>query len=54
MPVYDFLCNACGKEFALTLHLAEYDKHDVACPSCQSRRVERVVASFEVVTSKKS
>lgn len=54
MPVYDYLCTACGQEFTLTLHLAEYDKHDVACPHCQSRQVERAVTAVEVVTSKKS
>ena len=54
MPVYDFLCTACGKEFALTLRIAEYDKHDAACPHCQSREVERAVTSVEVVTPRKS
>lgn len=54
MPVYDFLCNACGKEFTLTLHLAEYEKHGFTCPHCQSTAVERAVSSCEVVTSRKS
>lgn len=54
MPVYDFLCNNCGKEFSLTLRVAEYEKHDVACPNCKSRAIEQAVTSFEVVTSKKS
>ena len=54
MPVYEFVCLKCRKEFTLTLPLREYEKGDFRCPHCKSRSVEQLVTTCEVVTSKKS
>ena len=58
MPIYEFLCRSCGKEFTEVLSLAEYDaecdKHEVACPNCGSKLVEQLVAACSVFTSHKS
>jgi putative FmdB family regulatory protein len=54
MPIYEFLCRKCNKEFTLMLHFDEYDRHDVACPHCKSKQVEQAVTSVSVVTSRKS
>lgn len=58
MPMYEFLCRACGKEFTEVLSLTEYetecDQHGVACPKCGSREVEQLVVACSVVTSRKS
>ena len=58
MPMYEFVCRSCGKEFTEVLSLAEYDaecdQHRVACPNCGSKLVEQLVAACSVVTSRKS
>ncbi|HEX5387409.1 MAG TPA: zinc ribbon domain-containing protein [Gemmatimonadales bacterium] len=40
MPIYDFRCAACGAEFE---RLVRTDTN-VACPSCDGRKVERLMS----------
>jgi putative FmdB family regulatory protein len=54
MPVYDYLCNDCHKEFETVLTLNEHDHEEIKCPKCGSRNVEQEMAAFFAVTSKKS
>ncbi|HJS57099.1 MAG TPA: FmdB family zinc ribbon protein [Vicinamibacteria bacterium] len=54
MPVYEFTCLSCGKEFYLVLSLRSYERKEYACPDCGSRQLERNTSSCEVVTSRKS
>ena len=54
MPRYEFFCEDCEKPFEVILTLAEYDKGEVACPSCGARHVHQDVTEFFAVTSKKS
>jgi putative FmdB family regulatory protein len=54
MPVYEFRCNACGKEFQIIESIKDYDPKKVKCAKCASSRVERVWSEVHVVTSKKS
>ena len=54
MPVYEYTCLSCGKEFSLIQSLREHDRKDVACPRCDSRAIEQRVTACEVVTSHKS
>ena len=52
MPVYDYLCNDCHKEFEKVLSLNEHDQ--IRCPHCGSGNVEQEAKAFFAVTSKKS
>jgi putative FmdB family regulatory protein len=54
MPVYEFHCRKCDKEFTLVLSIGEHERHDFTCPHCQSKDVEQAVTTVSVVTSKKS
>lgn len=54
MPLYEFVCVDCGKEFDLLMSLQEYERKKVVCPRCQSKTVEQRVTFCEVITSKKS
>jgi putative FmdB family regulatory protein len=54
MPVYDYLCNDCHKEFEKVLTLNEHEKDKVVCPHCGSKNVEQEVKAFFAVTSRKS
>ncbi len=54
MPQYEYICETCQKTFSKVMTLAEYEKGGVACPHCQSDKVEQRWAAFYAVTGKKS
>ena len=54
MPQYNFLCQACKKEFSKILTLSEHEKGKIVCPHCKSKDAEQRWAAFYAVTSKKS
>ena len=55
MPVYEYHCKACKKDFTVTRSFAEYErKRVVKCPSCQGTQVEQLVGSVNLKTTKKS
>ncbi len=51
MPVYDYLCKDCGKDFDIFLNYAEYGHAEVRCPACDSRNVTRKIHSVRVTGS---
>ncbi len=47
MPIYEYRCNQCGREFSeLLLNLKENKK--VRCKYCQSASLTKLVSSFSV------
>ncbi len=47
MPIYEYRCNKCGKEFSLLfLNQKEVDK--AKCKFCSSKNLRRILSSFEV------
>jgi putative FmdB family regulatory protein len=54
MPVYEYFCEACKREFEIALTLNEHDHEKVKCPKCGSRKLHQVAAAFTAVTAKKS
>jgi putative FmdB family regulatory protein len=36
MPQYNFLCQACKKEFSKILTLSEHEKGKIVCPHCKT------------------
>jgi putative FmdB family regulatory protein len=54
MPVYEFRCDKCRKEFEIIAAVKDYDPAKTKCPKCGSARVERVWSKIHVLTSKKS
>jgi putative FmdB family regulatory protein len=55
MPMYDYVCNNCKKDFTVFLTLKEYESSpQVNCPECKSADVERKIAEFYAKTSSKS
>ena len=54
MPQYEYVCNKCKKTFTLIMTLAEYDKGNLACPKCKSKKIEQKLSTVFTVTSKKS
>ncbi|MEW6364207.1 MAG: zinc ribbon domain-containing protein [Acidobacteriota bacterium] len=54
MPTYEYVCDKCGKQFALTMTISEHEGKKVQCPECNSEEVSRHYSSVMVKTSKKS
>lgn len=52
MPIFDFACQECGKEFDLMI--ANKDKNLVRCPDCGSSQVKQLFSLFSTGGSKSS
>ncbi len=44
MPLYEYRCTACARVFE-SLFRGPRDEQDLACPTCQERRVERLLSA---------
>ena len=53
MPIYEYICDGCGKPFSLFLSYAEYDLAEVKCPDCGSDAVRRKIRPVRVTTNEK-
>ncbi len=54
MPIYEYTCENCKKDFAVTMSLKEAGQKSLKCPHCNSDKVEKKYTGFTAVTSKKS
>lgn len=54
MPVYDYNCEDCGKDFTVTMRISEHGQKEIRCEYCQSKKVKQKFSPFFVKTSKKS
>ena len=54
MPTYEFMCQKCEKPFTLVMSISEYEKKNLRCPECKSKRVKQQISHFQTKTSKKS
>jgi len=52
MPLFDFLCRACGREFEALVR--PQDAAPPSCPKCKSTDLERRLASFAVSSQEKT
>ena len=51
MPIYDFKCRACAREFEALVR----PNHDTPeCPACHSRDLERLLSTFAVSSAEKT
>ena len=51
MPIFEYRCLDCSKEFAKLIGVTA-DSSDAACPSCGGERVYKLVSSFSRVRSR--
>ncbi len=55
MPVYEYTCKDCAKEFTVFLTIKEFEVNPkIKCPHCESDHVEKKLSAFMTKTSKKS
>lgn len=53
MPVYEFICLDCKKQFEVLKQVQKYDPKKIECPRCHGRKVERHWSAVFVETSRK-
>ena len=53
MPIYEYLCESCKKDFEITLSITERAKASVKCPGCGSSKVIPQMTVFSAKTSRK-
>jgi putative FmdB family regulatory protein len=51
MPLYDFHCKACGREFEALVRVQD---PPATCPSCKGTDVEKLLSTFAVSTAEKT
>lgn len=45
MPVYEYRCKCCGREFEIRASIPEYSKGlEPVCPECGARECERLIS----------
>ena len=54
MPSYEYRCPKCNKKFTLILSIGEHDAGKVKCPKCGGKKLEQLITTFQVKTSRKS
>jgi putative FmdB family regulatory protein len=54
MPLYEYTCKECHKNFSTVLTIDKHEHRKVTCPKCGSKRVEQQFSAFYAVTSHKS
>lgn len=54
MPVYEFCCRDCQKDFVLVQTIVEHEHTTARCPTCNGTNVDRKWSDVYAVTSKKS
>jgi putative FmdB family regulatory protein len=53
MPMYDYLCNACGETFTRLVSIRDNAAGKVNCPKCNSADVKQQMTSFVAKTTRK-
>ena len=54
MPIYEYHCDNCNRDFSVKMSMAEHERQGITCPGCNQSRVVPQYASFFAKTSKKS
>lgn len=54
MPLYEYKCLDCKKEFLVALSLKEHENGAATCPSCGSKKLEQQISSFIAKTASKT
>ena len=52
MPLYEYICRNCGKEFSEVLSVKEREKKRPRCPKCESPNVGAIAEPFFAGTAR--
>jgi putative FmdB family regulatory protein len=53
MPHYEFYCEQCKKEVALTLSIGQRERGNYKCPGCGRKKLQPLLGTFFTQTSRK-
>ncbi len=45
MPIYEYICNSCNRDFTLLQKMGSTEK-DTICPHCGSRDIKKLISNF--------
>ncbi|GBD99163.1 zinc ribbon domain protein [bacterium BMS3Abin07] len=45
MPIYEYICNKCGRQFSILQSVGSTEK-DTRCSECGSDKVQKVISAF--------
>jgi putative FmdB family regulatory protein len=54
MPQYEFFCETCRKEVAMTLTMGERERGEYKCPDCGGKKLQPLMGTFFSKTSRKA
>lgn len=54
MPLYEYVCRKCRKQFGEVLTVKEHDTKKVQCPRCNSKDMQHVIEPFFAKTASKT
>jgi putative FmdB family regulatory protein len=54
MPLYEYICKKCQKQFDELLTVKEHDTKKIRCPKCKSQDIEKVIEPFFAKTASKT
>jgi len=54
MPTYEYFCLDCKRKFEVFLSYSDYDKTEIACPYCNSAKVQRKIGRIRIAKSEDS
>ena len=54
MPLYEYVCDNCGKSFTELMTITEHGKKKLHCPKCASKQVRQVILPFTPITARKT
>jgi putative FmdB family regulatory protein len=55
MPLYEYKCLECDKEFIVALSLSERQRGVIVqCPGCNSKKVRQMISPFIAKTASKT
>jgi len=54
MPIYEYRCEDCGKDFTVSMRISEHGQVEITCEHCRSTNVRQTFSRFYVKPDKKS
>jgi len=54
MPMYEYRCQECQKQFEIFLTYQDYEEKTVTCPACGTKNVMRVIGKVRIAKSEES
>lgn len=54
MPIYEYRCQVCKKQFEIFLSYQDYEEKIIACPACGANNIQRMISKVRIAKSEDS